>query len=155
MDRLYNNHAWWYAEAKININLVYISSHLYLSHPFTRKPPKMSEIRQRNPLTPKSESSKPKPTLSQTAKAEDNSFSLLDALRGLCFILLLSSAISYFVTRDSFVWNVSRPKWTRVDVIKTWIVCFPSLHFPLLYQLKIKPRTSSTLLSRPNSTVYI
>ena len=64
----------------------------------------------------------PKLTPSQLAKAEDSSFSWLDVARSLVFLLLLSGATSYFVTRDSFVWNVSRPSWTRPEVIQSWLV---------------------------------
>jgi hypothetical protein len=65
----------------------------------------------------------PKLTPSQLAKAEDSSFSWLDVARSLVFLLLLTGATSYFVTRESFVWNVSRPSWTRPDVIQAWLVC--------------------------------
>lgn len=64
----------------------------------------------------------PKLTPSQLAKAEDSSFSLLDVARTIVFLLLLSGATSYFVTRESFAWGLSRPSWTRPDVIKSWMV---------------------------------
>ncbi|KAG9246718.1 putative membrane steroid-binding protein 2 [Calycina marina] len=60
-------------------------------------------------------------TPSQLAKQEDNAFSWVDMLRFLTFIILLSSLVSYFITKESFVWNIERPKFTRPEVIKSWI----------------------------------
>jgi hypothetical protein len=82
----------------------------------------MAEIRERKPTKPKETAPHSPAAL---AKAEDSSLTLLDAARGLVLLLLISTALSYFVTRESLVWNLSRPKFTRLDVIKTWIVCFP------------------------------
>jgi hypothetical protein len=70
----------------------------------------------------KNVSQSPKLTPSQRAEAEDSSFSLLDVARIIVFLLLLSGATSYFVTRESFSWGLSRPSWTRPDVIKAWMV---------------------------------
>ncbi|KAH8599518.1 hypothetical protein B0O99DRAFT_649297 [Bisporella sp. PMI_857] len=89
----------------------------------------MAELRQRKDPTkpdPADSGAKPVPaekalTPNQLAKAEDSSFSLLDVARLIVFIILSSSLVSYFVTRESFTWNLDRPKWTRPDVIKTWI----------------------------------
>lgn len=33
----------------------------------------------------------------------------------------MSSALSYFVTREDIFWGMKRPQWTRPEVIKTWI----------------------------------
>ncbi|KAL3424139.1 cytochrome b5-like Heme/Steroid binding domain-containing protein [Phlyctema vagabunda] len=89
----------------------------------------MSEVRQRAvpiekerkaevPVKDKSKKLSP----AELARAEDYSpFSFLDIARSLVFILIASSALSYFVTGNSYVWNVKRPKFTRVDVIKSWI----------------------------------
>ena len=65
-------------------------------------------------------------TPTQLAKQEDNAFSWVDVLRGLTFLVLFSSLVSYFVTKESFTWNLERPNFTRVDVIKSWIVQLPS-----------------------------
>jgi len=77
----------------------------------------MSEVRQRNTTKPKADP----PSAAARVKAEDSSFSLLDAARAVCLLLLVSSAVSYFVTRESFVWNIQRPKFTQIEVIKAWI----------------------------------
>ena len=66
-------------------------------------------------------------TPSQLAEQEDNAFSWVDVLRGITFLILLSSLVSYFITKESFTWNIERPKFTRVDVIKSWIVRIPSV----------------------------
>jgi hypothetical protein len=92
------------------------------------------EIRQRKPAPDASEEKKASPAPAALAKKEDYSpFNWLEIARSLVFIILLSGSLSYFVTGESFVWNLQRPKWTQVDVIKSWIVCpssFPSLPFP-------------------------
>ncbi|KAF4624449.1 hypothetical protein G7Y89_g13725 [Cudoniella acicularis] len=86
------------------------------------------ELRQRKAPAPASSSSTeaedetPKKVNKKIIDEEDSSpFSILDIARTLVFLLLASSALSYFVTRDSFVWNAKRPKWTRVDVIKAYL----------------------------------
>jgi hypothetical protein len=79
-----------------------------------------SEVRQRKDTKPAVVKISP----AEQAKREDNSsISILDLARGLVLVLLLSSAASYFVTGDSFVWNLKRPNWSRVDVIKAYVVC--------------------------------
>merc|ERR1711939_1080567 len=49
-----------------------------------------------------------KATLAARAKAEDSAFSLTDVARTIVFLLLASSALSYFVTRESFTWGIKR-----------------------------------------------
>lgn len=97
-----------------------------------------SALRQRNVNEPKPEAADAGATKvpaakaltpSQLAKKEDNSFSWVDIFRGVTFLVLLSSLVSYFITRESFVWNIERPNFTRVDVIKSWIVLHPSFAF--------------------------
>ncbi|PBP18547.1 cytochrome b5-like Heme/Steroid binding domain-containing protein [Diplocarpon rosae] len=60
-------------------------------------------------------------TLAARAKAEDSAFSFVDVARTIVFLLLVSSAVSYFVTRETFTWGVKRPAWTRPETIKAWI----------------------------------
>jgi predicted heme/steroid binding protein len=99
------------------------------------------EIRQRKPAPDTSEEKKASPSPAALAKKEDHSpFNWLDIARSLVFLILLSSSVSYFVTRESFVWNLQRPKWTQVEVIKSWIVrpSFPS-PFPSIPPLPIFP----------------
>jgi hypothetical protein len=92
----------------------------------------MSELRQRATQREKSdkenelEKEKEKSSLNKLAEAEDSSFSWLDVARSIVFLLLLSGLTSYFITRNSFVWNVGRPSWTRPAVIQAWIVRPPS-----------------------------
>ena len=66
-------------------------------------------------------SERPKPLRSED---EDGplSLSVLDVLRILGGLVLLSSALSYFVTGNSIVWNAPRPAWTRPARIKAWWV---------------------------------
>jgi hypothetical protein len=92
-----------------------------------------AEIRQRKAAEPESKT-KEAASPAALAKKEDYSpFKWLDIARSLVFLIILSSSVSYWVTGESFVWNLQRPKWTNVEVIKSWIVCptiFPSLPFP-------------------------
>lgn len=105
------------------------SASFSIPHP----PPKMPELRQRQPReTAKivelssddddDEVTSSTPTLAERAKEEDSSFSLLDIARSIVFVLLLTGATSYFITRTSLTWNVSLPRWTRPEVIQAWIV---------------------------------
>lgn len=88
----------------------------------------MADVRQRKqpPTSEPTESSesseqeKTKLSPSQLAKAEDSAFSLLDVARTIVFLILASTALSYFITRESFVWNLERPSWTRPAVIKSY-----------------------------------
>jgi hypothetical protein len=89
----------------------------------------MSELRQRGAAKPEDkEDIADKPSVSQLAKDEDSAFSLLDVARTLVFLLLLSAATSYFITRESFTWNLDRPKWSRPEVIQAWLVRPIPLH---------------------------
>jgi hypothetical protein len=89
----------------------------------------MSELRQRSTAKPEDKEGKAdKPSVSQLAKDEDSAISLLDVARTLVFLLLLSAATSYFITRESFTWNLDRPKWTRPEVIQAWLVRAIPLH---------------------------
>lgn len=92
----------------------------------------MSEVRQRKTEKPRAAS----PTPAARAKKEDSSFSLIDALRGVCLLVLVSSAVSYFITRNSFIWNLQRPNFTRLATIKAWIVRPLPLHSPSQFKTK-------------------
>jgi len=87
----------------------------------------MSDLRQR-----KKADAPPTPAKSPAAlaKEEDSSSLLLDVFRALTFLIICSCALSYFVTRNSVVWGLQRPNWTRVDVVRSWIVFPPSLFTP-------------------------
>ncbi|RDW85868.1 cytochrome b5-like heme binding-containing protein [Coleophoma crateriformis] len=85
----------------------------------------MAEVRQRTTASKDSKSPEPAPakrSASELAKAEDRSpFSFLELARSVVFLLLASCALSYFVTRESLFWNVQRPNFTRLEVIKSWM----------------------------------
>lgn len=69
-----------------------------------------------------------KASVAARAKAEDSAFSLVDVARTIVFLLLASSALSYFVTRESFTWGVKRPSWATVGGIRSLIVSLIILH---------------------------
>ena len=86
----------------------------------------MADVRQRKKA--EASASPPAKTPAALAKAEDRTgISLLDVLRTLTFVVLVSCALSYFITRKSFVWGVQRPQWSRVEVIKSYLVRSPFL----------------------------
>lgn len=60
---------------------------------------------------------------------EDSGFSLVDALRGVVFVVLIAGVLGYFVAGENGVWNQYRPRWTRADVVKGWFVCLRFLLF--------------------------
>ncbi|TVY31915.1 Membrane steroid-binding protein 2 [Lachnellula cervina] len=81
----------------------------------------MADIRQRK-AAPADQPGKPKPVPKEVLEKEDGrGLPILDILRALVFVLLASSALSYFVTGESFLWGVQRPQWTRLDVVKAYI----------------------------------
>lgn len=109
----------------------------------------MSDVRQRNVQKPdegavlqKVPTTVPDPDLAKRVKEEDDAFSLLDIARTCVLLLLVLSAVSWLVTRDSFTFNVPRPNFTRLDVIKTWIVCSPPSDIPHIYTNHLTERTS-------------
>ena len=64
--------------------------------------------------------------LKKIAKTEDKGTPvLLEAARTLLLLFVISSALSYFVTREDIFWGVKQPAWTRPEVLKTWLVSFP------------------------------
>jgi len=59
---------------------------------------------------------------------EDGGFSIVDALRGVVFVVLIAGVLGYFVAGENGVWNQYRPKWTRSDVVKGYFVCLVRLY---------------------------
>lgn len=96
-----------------------------------------NDLRSRINATPTSQKSHPdgreKPTSSakSTSYAEDlddgpTRISLLDVVRVLAGLFLLSGTLSYFITGNSVTWNY-RPAFTRPARIKAWLVRAPKL----------------------------
>jgi hypothetical protein len=102
--------------------LLLFSSHLSAQQKIAKMVETASSVRQRkvevNSSTTKSNGKIVDPAV---IKREDH-ISLLDVFRSLAFLVLASCALSYFVTRESLFWNLARPKWTNVDVVKAWLV---------------------------------
>lgn len=111
-------------------------------------PPPETEFRQS--ATPPPTPPPPPTKRTQRRRLEDaeseTGISLLDILRILGGLLLLSSALSYFITRESLFWNY-RPSITRPGVLKAWLVrllssaTFPSA-FPCHRPITQHPPTS-------------
>ncbi|KAH8819196.1 hypothetical protein F5884DRAFT_815467 [Xylogone sp. PMI_703] len=85
----------------------------------------MSELRQRAAAESKEKekelkNEEPAKSLAARAKEEDSAISVLDIFRTIFFLLIASSALSWLVTRDSFIWGLQRPDFTRIGVLKTW-----------------------------------
>ncbi|RFU31931.1 hypothetical protein B7463_g4399, partial [Scytalidium lignicola] len=88
----------------------------------------MSEVRQRAVGDSKKEKKEKEeekedaaPTLAARVKAEDSAISVLDIFRSIFFLILVSSAFSWLVTRESLIWGLQRPNFTRLDVLKSWL----------------------------------
>ncbi|CAD6503758.1 BgTH12-05503 [Blumeria graminis f. sp. triticale] len=67
-------------------------------------------------------SSTPEQSIADKTKAEDSEFHPLDIFRTFVFLALISSVLSYFITRESFTWSIERPRWARTIVIKAWLM---------------------------------
>jgi hypothetical protein len=73
---------------------------------------------------------KPKKPTRDADYAEDKDeaplrgFSVLDVTRVLLGILLLSSAMSWFVHGDSLLWGW-KPWWANIDAVRSWAVSPP------------------------------
>ncbi|TVY62338.1 Membrane steroid-binding protein [Lachnellula suecica] len=115
---------------KVNTTSLHLYTSLHQHHLLPRLPPLHSskiatmaspdpELRQRKPKITSETNGK---TISaDLLKKEDgHGFPLLDIVRSLVFVLLASSALSYFVTRESFIWGVTRPKWAHVNQIQAY-----------------------------------
>lgn len=61
---------------------------------------------------------------------EGQSFSIVDGLRVIAGLFLLSSLVSYFVTGDSFIWNYNA-WWTNPRSLITGLVRPFQSHHPL------------------------
>lgn len=94
----------------------------------------MAEVRRRAPAgasAPGDANTSDPASLKQKIKAEDlkgSSISFTDVLRMLVAIALLNSALSYYITGDSFSWGY-KPWWTKPTQIKAWKVCCSSTPF--------------------------
>ncbi len=87
----------------------------------------MSTVRRRNASPPTSDpsSSSNGSAFSKLAEEDRVRISLLDILRVLAGLVLLSSILSYFITNSSLTWNY-RPAWTRPAIIRSWLV-YPTI----------------------------
>jgi len=66
----------------------------------------------------------PKVKKSPRRHANDGiSFGVLDIIRILVGLLVLSSALSWFVTGESVLWGW-KPWFSNVGAVKSWLVCF-------------------------------
>jgi len=82
----------------------------------------MAELRERKPVKPVTEEEDEPVSVSKLAEREDSGISWLDGARAVVLLLLVSTALSYFITQDSFVWHLQRPKWASVASIKSYLV---------------------------------
>lgn len=65
---------------------------------------------------------------SKSEESEDNSsIGVVEALRIVAGLLLISCIASYFVTGDSVTWNY-RPWWIRPKALTAWLVSSATLH---------------------------
>ena len=79
----------------------------------------------------------PEPPKKSTNDNTPPRLSILDVLRVLGGLFLLSSTLSYFITRDSILWGW-RPPLTRVARIQAWLVHnFPPSPPPQIYSTKL------------------
>lgn len=116
----------------------------------------MSDLRQRKvvaeteiPATSKSPAIDPE----RTTKTERTSISLLDILRVIAGLALVSCALSYFVTGTSYTWNLD-PWFLQPTRLRAWSVCISQTNI-LTHKKKSSPLThtrigrASTLDRRP------
>lgn len=90
-----------------------------------------SELRQRGSKSSANAKEAPARSPAAIAKAEDKGSNVfLEAARTLLLLFVMSSALSYFVTREDIFWGMKRPAWTRPDVVKTWFVSSLHPHLP-------------------------
>ena len=87
-----------------------------------------AELRQRGTKSLVSEA-EPSKDFKKIARTEDKGTRvILEAARTLLLLFVMSSALSYFVTREDIFWGLKRPAWTRPEVFKSWLVGFLPLH---------------------------
>ncbi|POS85807.1 hypothetical protein EPUL_002678 [Erysiphe pulchra] len=78
-----------------------------------------NELRQRNKA--KSSASKAD-NVTRLVEIEDSSFSVMDIFRTITLITIMSCVISYFITGESFVWNIQSHVWKRpVMSLRIWL----------------------------------
>ncbi|RKF61733.1 hypothetical protein OnM2_039005 [Erysiphe neolycopersici] len=78
-----------------------------------------NELRQRNKTKRLSSEAD---NVTRLVQIEDNSFTLLDIFRTITLLILMSSVISYFITGESFVWNIQSHVWKRpVTLLRLWL----------------------------------
>lgn len=118
----------------------------------------MTSLRSRNTLTPKDQNAvsttgddqsnlttKPKAYVSDLDE-DPNRLSLLDVLRVLGGLFLLSSTLSYFITGNSILWGY-RPAFTRPARIKAWLVSTLPVKFSFQCpETNTRPPLPSTVL---------
>jgi len=73
-----------------------------------------------NGTSPSSSSPAEKPSATDEDEGPSR-ISVLDVLRVLAGLILLSSALSYFITGNSVTWNY-RPAFTKPARVKAWLV---------------------------------
>lgn len=84
----------------------------------------MSEVRRRNIGSKDgTEDISPSPSVASLAKEEDRSrITILEVLRTITLLVLLSGLASWFVTRDNVIWDAKRPAVTHMSYWKALIV---------------------------------
>ena len=92
---------------------------------------------------PSSSPSKPKAYGSDEDEGPSH-LSLLDILRVLGGLFLLSSTLSYFITGNSILWGY-RPALTRPAQLKAWLV---SLRSPLYFASRFRPQANPSPAAR-------
>lgn len=89
----------------------------------------MSEVRQRTTRSKAGERDTASvPAAASLVKEEDRSkFTVLEVLRTITLILLLSGLASWFVTRDNVAWGLKRPRVTYLSYWQSMLVSTPAL----------------------------
>ena len=83
-------------------------------------------------------------TATATSASASNAISVYDVLRLVLGLFVVSCALSFYVTGDGLFWG-HRPWFTRVDVVKAWLVRLISFVFS---PLSLSPFHSFVLLYR-------
>lgn len=127
--------------------------------PHRRKPPTSHDAPPPDNDLRRGATQPPTPTTKQARRQgwedaeSETRITLLDILRILGGLLLLSSALSYFITRESLFWNY-RPSFTRPDVLRAWLVR-PSLPQPLPHPSPAPPQRSPHTSNPPPSLAFL
>lgn len=84
---------------------------------------KADGLRKRNPATEKTDTVDEQRNPTKLTESEDENFSMLiDAVRVILLSILVSTTLSYFITRESFIWGFTRPTFTYPAFIKAYWV---------------------------------